>query len=113
MKKTNFDKYLKEQLKDKDFARRFQQAGDAWDVALKIAALRKDAGLSQKDLAERLGTTQQQISRLESPSYEGHSLSMLRRVAEVLNAEVHVIFERHQTRNRSMVAETHAKYGGR
>ena len=43
MKKTNFDKYLKEQLKDKAFARRFQQAGDAWDVALKIAALRKDA----------------------------------------------------------------------
>ena len=41
MKKTNFDTYLKEQLKDKDFAERFRQAGEAWDVALKIAALRK------------------------------------------------------------------------
>ena len=113
MKKTNFDTYLKEQLKDKDFAERFRQAGEAWDVALKIAALRKEAGMSQKELAKRLGTSQQQISRLESPSYEGHSLSMLRRVAEVLDAEVHVIFERTQSRKRSAIAETRAKYGSR
>ena len=66
------------------------QAGEAWDVALQIAALREKAGLSQKDLARKLHTSQQQISRLESPSYEGHSLSMLRRVADVLGATVRV-----------------------
>jgi len=71
------------------------------------------AGLSQKDLANRLGTTQQQISRLESPSYEGHSLSMLRRVAEVLHAQVRVILEPVRTRKRSVVAEARAKYGSR
>jgi transcriptional regulator with XRE-family HTH domain len=88
--KTNFDSYLDEQMKDPAFARRFKQAGEAWDVALQIAALREKAGLSQKDLARRLHTSQQQISRLESPSYEGHSLSMLRRVAEVLGVTVRV-----------------------
>jgi transcriptional regulator with XRE-family HTH domain len=90
MKKTNFDLYLEEQLKDPGFAERFEQAGEAWDVALQLAALREKAGLSQKDLARRLHTSQQQISRLESPSYEGHSLSMLRRVAEVLGVTVRV-----------------------
>jgi transcriptional regulator with XRE-family HTH domain len=90
MKKTNFDLYLEEQLKDPDFAERFERAGEAWDVALQISALREKAGLSQKDLARKLKTSQQQISRLESPSYEGHSLSMLRRVANVLGATVHV-----------------------
>jgi|ERR1017187_3384951 transcriptional regulator with XRE-family HTH domain len=90
MKKTNFDLYLEEQLKDPDFAERFERAGEAWDVALQIAALREKAGLSQRDLARKLHTSQQQISRLESPSYEGHSLSMLRRVANVLGATVHV-----------------------
>jgi len=110
MKQTNFDKYLKEQLKDKDFAERFRQAGEAWDVALKIAALRKKAGLSQKELAKRLGTTQQQISRLESPSYEGHSLSMLRRVAGVLDAEVHITFEHSKARKPPMIAEARVKY---
>ena len=83
---TNFDSYLEEQLKDPDFAERFKQAGVAWDVALQIAALRQQAGLSQKDLARKLHTSQQQISRLESPSYQGHSLSMLRRVAEKLSS---------------------------
>ena len=91
--KTNFDVYLEEQLRDPDFAERFKRAGEAWDVALQIAALREKAGLSQKDLARKLKTSQQNISRLESPSYEGHSLTMLRRVAEVLGATVRVVFE--------------------
>src|SRR5260221_2750931 len=92
MKTTNFDTCLEEQLRDPDFAERFRRAGEAWDVALQIAALREQAGLSQKDLARKLRTSQQQISRLESPSYEGHSLSMLRRVADVLGATVRVTF---------------------
>lgn len=93
MKKTNFDNYLDEQMRDQGFAVLFEQAGDAWDVALQITALRKKAGLSQKELAILLKTSQQQISRLESTGYEGHSLSMLRRVAEALHAKVRVVFE--------------------
>ena len=85
---NNFDQYLEEQLKDRAFAERFKKAGKAWDVALQLADLRKKSGLSQKELARRVGTSQQQISRLESPSYEGHSLSMIRRVAEALGAAV-------------------------
>jgi transcriptional regulator with XRE-family HTH domain len=90
MSKTNFDLFLEEQLRDPDFVERFKRAGEAWDVALQIAALREKAGLSQKDLARKLKTSQQQVSRLESPSYEGHSLSMLRRVAGVLGATIRV-----------------------
>jgi transcriptional regulator with XRE-family HTH domain len=93
MKKTNFDRYLEAQMQDPAFAARFRQAGEAWDVALQIAALREQAGLSQTQLARKLKTSQQQISRLESPGYEGHSLSMLRRVAKVLHARVRVVIE--------------------
>jgi transcriptional regulator with XRE-family HTH domain len=93
MKKTNFDRYLEEQMRDPAFAARFEQAGEAWDVALQVAALRQQAGLSQKDLARRLKTSQQHISRIESPGYEGHSLANLRRVAQVLKARVRVVFE--------------------
>src|SRR5512146_1127466 len=105
MKKTNFDKYLEEQLKDPEFAARFEQAGEAWDVALQIAALRNEAGLSQKELAKRLKVSQQQISRLESPGYEGHSLSTLRRVAKVLHARVRVTLEPEKRTSRTRVAE--------
>jgi transcriptional regulator with XRE-family HTH domain len=113
MKKTNFDCYLEEQLKDPEFAKRFKRAGEAWDVALQIAALRQRAGLSQKDLAKLLKTSQQQVSRLESPGYEGHSLSMLRRVAEALHARVRVTFEPDEKGSEMRVAEETAVYGAR
>ncbi len=87
MSKTNFDLFLEEQLRDPDFAERFKRAGEAWDVALQLAALREKACLSQRDLARKLKTSLQNISRLESPSYEGHSLTMLRRVAEASRAQ--------------------------
>jgi len=113
MKKTNFDRYLEEQLRDKAFAERFKRAGEAWDVALQIAALRQRAGLSQKDLAKLLKTSQQQVSRLESPGYEGHSLSMLRRVAEALHAHVRVTFEPEKEGSVMRVAEESAVYGSK
>jgi transcriptional regulator with XRE-family HTH domain len=108
--RTNFDIYLETQLKDPDFAERFKKAGEAWDVALKLASLRKTSGLSQKELAKRVGTSQQQISRLESPSYEGHSLSMLRRVAEVLGATLYVDIQPNRHRKLPVVAEPKAIY---
>lgn len=114
MKKTNFDRYLEKQLQDPTFAARFKSAGDAWDVALQIAALREQAGLSQKELAKLLKTSQQQISRLESPGYEGHSLSMLRRVAGVLHARVRVVFEPAEVTERmNVVAEPSEPYRGK
>jgi len=97
-------------LTDPAFARRFKQAGQAWDVALQIAALRQRAGLSQKELARRVKTSQQQICRLESPDYEGHSLSMLRRVARELSARVRVVIEPEEIAAATGMAETPALY---
>jgi len=105
MRKTNFDRYLAEQLRDAAFAERFEQAGEAWDVALQLAALRQQAGLSQKELARRLKTSQQQISRLESPGYTGHSLATLRRVADALSARVRVVFETAETGSDARVGK--------
>ncbi len=58
------------------------------EVAQLIHDLRKDAGLTQSELAERIGTTQSVISRLEDAEYEGHSLSMLHRVADALRQKL-------------------------
>ncbi|HEY3304068.1 MAG TPA: hypothetical protein VGL70_11095 [Candidatus Binatia bacterium] len=35
MKKSNFDRYLEEQMQDPAFAARFKRAGEAWNVACK------------------------------------------------------------------------------
>ncbi len=61
-------------------------------VARKIAALRVQAGLSQRQLAKLVGTTASVICRLENADYEGHSLAMLNRIAAALNQRVEIRF---------------------
>ena len=51
------------------------------DIAMKVYDLRKEAGLTQKELADRIGTRQSVISRLEDADYGGHSLAVLKRIA--------------------------------
>ena len=62
------------------------------DIACRIYDLRDKAGLTQKELAKLVGTTPSVISRLEDADYEGHSLSMLRRVAAALDKRVEIRF---------------------
>ncbi|MEI6075996.1 MAG: helix-turn-helix transcriptional regulator [Verrucomicrobiota bacterium] len=61
-------------------------------VAQLIYSARTKAGLSQADLAEKLGTKQSVISRLEDADYESHSLSMLQRIAAALGQCMEIRF---------------------
>ncbi|MDZ4657445.1 MAG: helix-turn-helix transcriptional regulator [Bythopirellula sp.] len=66
------------------------QIAEDYRIAQLIYDARTAAGLTQKQLAEAVGTTQSVISQLEDADYEGHSLSMLRRIAKALHLEVEV-----------------------
>ena len=65
-------------------ARSESQAGRA------IYDARTAAGLTQKQLADLIGTNQSVISRLEDADYDRHSLAMLDRIARALNRRVEV-----------------------
>jgi DNA-binding XRE family transcriptional regulator len=62
------------------------------EIARKIYDLRSKAGLTQQGLADRVGTSKSAISRLEDADYEGHSLSILKRIAEALDKRVEIRF---------------------
>jgi len=62
------------------------------EIAVKIYEIRTKAGLSQRALAKLVGTTASVICQLEDSDYEGHSLSMLRRIAASLNKRVEIRF---------------------
>ncbi|MGH7555640.1 MAG: helix-turn-helix domain-containing protein [Longimicrobiales bacterium] len=62
------------------------------EVAVEIYQLRTSRGLTQDELAKRVGTAQSVIARLEDADYDGHSLRMLRRIAEALGARLRVHF---------------------
>lgn len=61
-------------------------------IARQIYDLRTKAGLTQQELADRVGTTASVICRLEDADYEGHSLSMLRRIAEAVDKRIEIRF---------------------
>jgi ribosome-binding protein aMBF1 (putative translation factor) len=62
------------------------------EIARKIHDLRTKAGLSQRELAAKVGTTASAICRLEDADYEGHSLYMLKRIAEALDRRLEIRF---------------------
>lgn len=59
-------------------------------VAQLIYEARTKAGLTQQQLADRIGTKQSVIARLEDADYEGHSLSMLQRIACALGQRIEI-----------------------
>ncbi len=70
------------------------------DVAQLIYDVRTDAGLSQRELAALVGTTQSVISRLEDSDYGRRSLTMLERIARALNKRLKITMtdRRHRAR---------------
>jgi len=59
-------------------------------LADKIRQARQESGLSQKDVAKRIGTTQSAVARLESGNYERLSLSTLIKVTRALNCRINL-----------------------
>jgi ribosome-binding protein aMBF1 (putative translation factor) len=62
------------------------------EVAGLVHDLRSKAGLSQRELARKVGTTASVICRIEDADYEGHSLSLLKRVAAALGQRIEIHF---------------------
>jgi ribosome-binding protein aMBF1 (putative translation factor) len=62
------------------------------EVAQAIYDLRTEVNLSQRQLATLVGTTASVICRLEDADHEGHSLTMLQRIARALNNRLEINF---------------------
>lgn len=84
-----YDRYVGD---DPERIREYEEAALNAEIARKIYRLRAKVGLSQRELAKRVGTTASAICRLEDADYEGHSLFMLKRIAAALNKRVEIRF---------------------
>lgn len=79
--------YVKERIKrDPRFAQDLADARGEVRLAVMIARLREDRGLTQRDLAKITGIKQPQIARIEKGQMP--TLETLWRLAEALDAEV-------------------------
>lgn len=69
---------------------------EAQAVAARLRALRQRAGITQADLALRLGTTQSAVARMEA-GQRRMSLSTVRRVAEALGCDAELVIRERKT----------------
>jgi len=67
-----------------------QAFADDFRIAQMIFDARQAAGLSQKELADAIGTTEDVIAEIEDADHEGESFSMLRRIADALHMRLRV-----------------------
>lgn len=87
----NFDDLKKELLENPEFKKEYDALEPEYALIRQIIDRRLKSGLSQQNLAERAGTKQSAISRLESGNYNP-SLFFLKKIAAALGSEVRVSF---------------------
>jgi len=85
----NYKQFKTKLLKDKEIKKVYKRLGPEFNLIVMLIRKRTEKGLSQKELAKKIGTKQSAISRLESGSYNP-SLAFLRKVTKALNARFEV-----------------------
>ena len=86
------DDIKKQLLQNPEVKSEYDKLKILYDIKREIIKLRLEQGLSQKELAERVGTRQSAISRLEGGEYNP-SIEFLSKVAHALGKELNVIFK--------------------
>lgn len=101
MKTRNALELIKKRLKEKpDLQAAYYEEKKNYYIACKIREYRKRAKLTQKKLAQLIGTKQSVVSRLENAEYTGHSLSVLKKISAVLNEPLeNFLWSEHQGSN--------------
>ena len=87
MTKTSYKAFLQEQLRDPELKKEYDAVEVEFALAREIIALRQQRNLTQRQLAEKAGTSQPAIARVESGNYRNLSLAFIRRLAAALDAE--------------------------
>ena len=86
-----FREHLKEMMEDEEFRKEYETLQPQYEVVKQIIRAREELHITQKDLAERTGIRQSNISRLERGNYNP-SVEFLRKIAKGLGKELHIEF---------------------
>ena len=89
VKLVPFTKFKKEALKDPEIKKEYDALEAEFSLIEQLIAKRLEKGLTQKELAQKIGTKQSAISRLEGGGFHP-TFALLNKVAEALGAKVHV-----------------------
>lgn len=90
-KAIDFQAHLEEELKNPKFKKYYDEFGKQLEIAYQLLQLRKKQGLSQSELAKKLGTTQGNIARIEA-GQQNFTVQMLEKIAKAYRRELKIEF---------------------
>jgi predicted transcriptional regulator len=85
----SYKKYKQRVLKDKALLKEYEKLAPEFAIAEKLIEIRLNKGLTQAQLAKKIGTKQSAIARLESGNYNP-TINFLKRIAEALNLKLDI-----------------------
>ncbi len=91
-----FDNYLKEQLEDKEFKNEYNNIQPELDIIRAMVSARTSQNLTQKQLSEKTGIDQSDISKLENGT-RNPSINLLKRLADGLGMDLKIEFVQKNT----------------
>ncbi len=86
-----FNDYRNEQLRDEDFRKEYENMQPEFDIIRAIVNARTSKNLTQKELAERTGINQADISKLENGT-RNPTVNLLKRLAEGMDMALKIEF---------------------
>lgn len=90
-KALDFQEYLNRRLKDRQFKKYYEEYGKQLEIAYQILQLRKQKGISQAELARKLGTKQSNIARMET-GQQNFTTDTLQKIASIFKRKLKIQF---------------------
>ncbi len=88
---SEFRDFLNEQCEDNEFRKEYENMSPEFDIIRAMVAARKEQNITQKELSEKTGITQADISRIENGT-RNPSLDMIKRLAKGMGMRLKVEF---------------------
>ncbi len=101
-KKTRAGKgWLEKKLASPKFREGFEAESQKLAIGEQLSRLRQQAGLTQAQLAKRIGTTASAISRYENAEYNRYELRTLQKIVDACGGRLDLTLEAKHNRNRA------------
>ncbi len=81
---TRYDAFWAKQMEDPEFRAIYKEEAAKKELWLQLAEARRACGLTQVEMAARLGISQAQVARIEKRGYDAYTLTTLRRYVDAL-----------------------------
>jgi ribosome-binding protein aMBF1 (putative translation factor) len=93
MRGRTLKEHIKEKMKEPAFKKAWHDLDGEFEILESIIKARESAGLTQEELAKKIGTKQPALSRLERGGFQKANIETLRKIANALNVKLVIKFQ--------------------